>query len=61
MSDATLVIESGIKGGAMVTADIACHITGMCWLFRVIPDAKYSAGCNMLIKSQKASLVENEK
>ncbi len=60
MTDATLVIESGTKGGAMVTADIAMSYNREVLAVPGHPGEKYSAGCNMLIKSQKASLVENE-
>ncbi len=60
MSDAALIIESGIKGGAMVTADIAMSYNREVMAVPAYPDTKYSAGCNMLIKSQKANLIENE-
>ena len=56
MADATLVIESGVKGGAMVTADIALSYNRDVLAIPGFPDATYSAGCNMLIKSQKASI-----
>lgn len=60
MADATLVIESGTKGGAMVTADIAMSYNREVMAVPGYPGAKYSAGCNLLIKSNKASLVETE-
>ncbi|HUS85775.1 MAG TPA: DNA-processing protein DprA [Bacteroidales bacterium] len=58
-SDATLVIESGIKGGAMVTADIAASYNRDVFAVPGFPGEKYSEGCNMLIKSQKAYLIES--
>jgi DNA processing protein len=58
LSDATLVIESGIKGGAMVTADIAMSYNREVLAVPGYPQTKYSAGCNLLIKSHKASLIE---
>jgi DNA processing protein len=58
MADATLVIESGIKGGAMVTADIAISYAREVLAVPGFPGEKYSAGCNLLIKSNKASLTE---
>ena len=58
-SDATLVIESGIKGGGMVTADIAASYNRDVFAVPGFPGEKYSEGCNMLIKSQKAYLVES--
>jgi len=58
-SEATLVIESGIKGGAMVTAEMAnsydrevCAVPGR-------PDDLMSRGCNFLIRTNQACLVEN--
>lgn len=57
-SDATIVIESGVKGGAMVTADIAHSYNRDVFAIPGSPCDKQSAGCNMLIKSQKASLIE---
>ncbi|MFN2380505.1 MAG: DNA-processing protein DprA [Bacteroidales bacterium] len=58
MADATLVIESGTKGGAMVTADIAISYAREVFAVPGFPGEKYSAGCNLLIKSNKASLTE---
>jgi DNA processing protein len=58
MADATLVIESGVKGGAMVTADIAISYAREVFAVPGFPGEKYSAGCNLLIKSNKASLTE---
>jgi len=58
ISDATLVIESGLRGGAMVTADIAVSYSRDVLAVPGFPGEKYSEGCNLLIKSNKASLVE---
>ena len=58
MSDATIVIESGITGGAMVTADIASSYSRELFAVPGFPGEKYSAGCNLLIKSNRASLVD---
>jgi DNA processing protein len=58
MSDATLVIESGARGGAMVTADIAVSYSRDVLAIPGFPGEKYSEGCNLLIKSNRASLVE---
>ncbi len=54
MADATIVIESGIKGGSLITADLALDYNRA--LFAVpgrISDQK-SAGCNKLIRYSKA-------
>jgi DNA processing protein len=57
MSDATIVIESGIKGGSMVTAELANGYNKDVFAYPgKVTDSK-SAGCNYLIKSNKAMLV----
>jgi len=57
MSDATIVIESGIKGGSMVTAELANGYNKDVFAYPgKITDSK-SAGCNYLIKSNKAMLL----
>lgn len=59
MSDALLVVESAIKGGALITANIAHSYHRDVFALPGKIDAKYSAGCNLLIKENKAALVEN--
>jgi DNA processing protein len=59
LSDATLVIESGLKGGALITADIAASYNRDVLAVPGRPDDQWSAGCNSLIKSNKAAMVEN--
>ena len=59
LSDATLVIESGIKGGALSTANIANSYNRDVFALPGRPDDKWSAGCNNLIKTNKAALVES--
>lgn len=58
VADATLVIESGIKGGALITADIAASYNRDVFAVPGRPDDQWSAGCNNLIKTNKAALVE---
>lgn len=57
MCDALVVIESGIKGGSLITAELANSYNKDVF---AVPgrstDAK-SAGCNYLIKSNKALLI----
>lgn len=59
MSDATIVVETGIKGGSMITAELAnsYHKDVFAWPGKVT-DSK-SAGCNYLIRSHKATLLTN--
>ncbi len=57
MSDATIVIETGIKGGSMITAELANGYNKD--VFAIpgkLTDIK-SAGCNYLIKNNKAILL----
>lgn len=57
MADATLVIETGLEGGSIITAELANNYNKD--VFAVpgkITDHK-SAGCNYLIKTNKAALV----
>lgn len=57
MADATLVVESALKGGALITADIAGSYSRD--VFAVpgrVNDLK-SSGCNNLIRTNKAALV----
>jgi DNA processing protein len=57
MSDATVVIESEIKGGSMVTAELANGYNKDVFAYPgKITDSK-SAGCNYLIRSNKAVLL----
>jgi DNA processing protein len=59
LSDATLVVESGTKGGALITADIAGSYNRDVFAVPGRPGDQWSAGCNNLIKNNKAALVEN--
>jgi len=59
LSDATLVVESGIKGGALITADIANSYNRDVFAVPGRPDDQWSSGCNSLIKNNKAALVES--
>jgi DNA processing protein len=57
ISDATIVIESGIKGGSMVTAELANGYNKDVFAFPGKVSDNKSAGCNYLIKSNKAMLL----
>jgi DNA processing protein len=57
MSDATIVVEFGINGGSMVTAELANGYNKDVFAFRGKVTDHKSAGCNYLIKSNKAMLL----
>lgn len=59
LSDATLVIESGAKGGSMITADIAASYSRDVFAVPGNNGSIFSEGCNYLIHTQKASLLRN--
>jgi DNA processing protein len=59
LSDATLVVESGIKGGALITADIANSYNRDVLAVPGRTDDQWSAGCNRLIKNNSAFLTES--
>ena len=58
LADATLVVESGIQGGALITADIANSYNRDVFAVPGRPEDPWSAGCNNLIKRNKAALIE---
>jgi len=61
MSDATIVIETGIKGGSMITAELANGYNKDVFAFPgKITDTK-SAGCHYLIQNNKAVLITEAK
>ena len=57
MSDATIVIETGIKGGSMITAELANGYNKDVFAFPGRTSDVKSAGCNYLIKNNKAVLL----
>ncbi len=59
MSDATLVVESGRKGGAIITADIAFSYSRDVFALPGRVGDAYSKGTNFLIKTNRAALVES--
>lgn len=58
MVDAVIVIEAAIKGGAVITARVANNYNKDVFALPGSIDRKYSKGCNHLIKSNQASLIE---
>ncbi len=59
MSDAVIVIESDIKGGAVITANIANSYNRDVFAIPGKVGDKYSKGCNFLLKTYKASIIES--
>lgn len=57
LSEATIVIESGEKGGSLVTADIANSYNREVFAVPGRTTDSQSKGCNDLIKRQKAHLI----
>lgn len=59
LADATIVVESAEKGGALVTADIANSYNRDVFAFPGRSNDPFSKGCNKLIKLNEAVLIEN--
>jgi DNA processing protein len=59
MSDATIVIESKVGGGSLITADIANSYNRDVFAFPGRVDDECSVGCNNLIKQNKAALIQS--
>ena len=61
MADATLVVESGEKGGSLITARDAHELGRDVMAVPGSPAVEMSKGCNNLIKQQRAHLVTDAK
>lgn len=61
LSQATLIAESGVKGGAVSTAHIAFSYNRDVMAIPGRPDDFFSEGCNLLIKQQIAQMAEYAK
>src|SRR5262249_7748952 len=57
MADAIVVIETGIKGGSMITAELGNGYNKDVFAFPGKTTDHKSAGCNHLIKTNKAALI----
>lgn len=57
MCDATLVVESAAKGGALITAELAECYHRDCFAFPGRTTDTYSTGCNELIRQNRASIL----
>ena len=59
LSDATIVVEATAKGGALITADIANSYNRDVYAFPGRVNDVSSQGCNFLIKTNRAGLINN--
>lgn len=59
LCDGVLVVESDKKGGSLITADIANSYSREVMAIPGKPSDLRSKGCNWLIKTDRAALVEN--
>jgi len=60
LADATIIVESAEKGGALVTADIANSYNRDVFAYPGRSCDPFSRGCNKIIKLNEAVLVENQ-
>ena len=58
LADATIVVESAEKGGALITADIASSYNRDVFAYPGRSGDTYSKGCNQLIRNNAATLIE---
>lgn len=61
LSEATLVIESAEKGGSLITAGIANSYNRDVFAVPGRTSDKFSMGCNQLIKTNQAALINSSK
>jgi DNA processing protein len=59
LADATIVVESGISGGSLITANLANDYNRDVFAFPGDVSRPYSKGCNQLIKNNKAHLLSD--
>jgi DNA processing protein len=57
IADATVVIEASVKGGALITAEIANSYNRDVFAFPGRVGDTFSEGCNFLIRNNKAALL----
>jgi DNA processing protein len=59
LADATIVVESATKGGALITAEIASSYNRDVFAFPGRAGDVFSKGCNQLIRNSGANLIES--
>lgn len=57
MTDATIVVESAERGGALITAELAHSYGRKVFAFPGKVQNQYSMGCHRLVMQQKASMI----
>jgi DNA processing protein len=57
ISNATIVVETNVKGGSMITANLAYGYNREVFAFPGKTTDERSAGCNYLIRNNKAALI----
>jgi DNA processing protein len=57
IADATIVVEASVKGGALITAEIANSYNRDVFAFPGRIGDEFSEGCNFLIRNNKAQLL----
>jgi len=61
LADVTIVVEAAMKGGALITAEIANSYHRDVYAFPGRTTDEYSMGCNFLIKTNRAGLIAHPK
>jgi DNA processing protein len=59
ISDVTIVVEASIKGGALITAELANSYNRDVYAFPGRVNDEFSEGCNFLIKTNRAALINH--
>ncbi len=59
LADATIVIETAVKGGSMITAQLAFEYNKDVFALPGRINDEKSKGCNLLIKQNKAAMIES--
>lgn len=59
MCDALIVVETKVKGGSLITAEIANSYSRDVFAFPGRSGDEFSSGCNAFIKRNKAQLIEH--
>jgi DNA processing protein len=59
IADAVVVVEAALKGGALITADIANSYNRDVYAYPGRTSDPYSEGCNFLIKTNRAALINH--